>query len=290
LSYIVEKDGSVSSPILEESSGNGAFSRAALKAITKWTYEPALENGEPVQQCNQSVRFDFSLSDVDNAGASRKFSFQYKKTQALIADGNLKGALTNIEKMANKKRWNLYEDAWFSLLKANYHHAIDDSIKQLDHLNRVIHSSDYIPKDLYVNALSRTFILNVNQANYAAALRNFGALKKQDNATELVEQLQAYAEKVEDVIAGDNFLIKAGTIANDRPWSHALVRNEFTITDIKGELYKLEVRCNNRVMSYQVQDNVEWKIPSNWQGCTIYVNGADDASFNFVEIPMTKRS
>ena len=49
-SFVIEKDGSVSNVIQLASSGSKDMNQAAIKALAKWKYKPAIENGEPVQQ------------------------------------------------------------------------------------------------------------------------------------------------------------------------------------------------------------------------------------------------
>jgi len=91
VSFIVEPDGSTSNAIIENSSGRKSFEKEALRAIKKWQYEPAMEDGKPIQQCHNSVRLDFSMARRQE-GVSKKFLRLYnnfnealkKKDEALL--------------------------------------------------------------------------------------------------------------------------------------------------------------------------------------------------------------
>jgi len=68
LSFIIEQDGSVSNVIANETSGSLDFTKAATKAVKQWKYQPAMENGEPIQQCVNSVKIDFSMGENGTKG------------------------------------------------------------------------------------------------------------------------------------------------------------------------------------------------------------------------------
>jgi hypothetical protein len=41
---------------MQETSGSKDITLAAKKTVMKWQYQPAIENGEPIQQCVNSVQ------------------------------------------------------------------------------------------------------------------------------------------------------------------------------------------------------------------------------------------
>jgi len=168
----------VSSPIVEDSSGNRSFKRATINALTQWKYNPAIENGQAIQQCNQSVRLDDSLDWTSKAGATKKFVRYYKAITALIGAGELVEAKASMARLKATPRWNLYQDAWLSYLQATYYIATADEHQQLISLNRVISGRQYIPNGIRQSALVNAFILNLKFFNYAHALAAFEKLEK----------------------------------------------------------------------------------------------------------------
>ena len=73
MSYVIDKDGNVQDPMIEDFGGHSSFKRSALKAISKWKFEPAMKDGKATEQCHESVQFDFALED--NAGADRRVDY-----------------------------------------------------------------------------------------------------------------------------------------------------------------------------------------------------------------------
>jgi len=72
-SFIIEKYGSVSNVITKETSGSKDITLAAKKAVLKWQYQPAMENGKPIQQCVNSVQLDFRMHTDGARGATKRF-------------------------------------------------------------------------------------------------------------------------------------------------------------------------------------------------------------------------
>lgn len=284
VSFIVEKDGSVSSAIVEDSSGSKEFNKASLRAIKKWRYQPAVEDGEPVQQCNQSVRLDYSLGGEEQRGASRRFVASYKEISALIEAGKLGEAQERLSKLRNKTKWNLYEDAWFWNLSSQYYRVTNDKANQLKSVNRVLSARGFAPNDMRLRALVDAFILNYNGVSYAKALANFEQIKKAQNSETTVATLQPYVNKLHSLIAGDKPIVKASVIENQHRWRHLLVRNRFALEDVSGQLSKLEIRCKNKVFSYNAAAQNTWVIPRKWQQCYVYIDGTDNTQFKFVEL------
>ena len=85
-----------------------------------------------------------------------------------------------------------------------------------------------------------------------------------------------------------NTLIVKGDIKDKDYWHTSLVRNEFSLVNIKGALNKLDVRCANQRYIYTVEKDNTWTLPPNWKNCSIYVYGENHTSFKFVEHPINR--
>jgi len=90
LSYVVDKNGHVSDVIIDDYIGGKYFANAAVNAIKKWQFSPAMENGKPVEQCKKSVRMDFRMGNAENTNKiSRKFYAKYRKITNAFTKNNL---------------------------------------------------------------------------------------------------------------------------------------------------------------------------------------------------------
>jgi len=86
LSFVVDANGAVVDPVIEDSSGIRDFEKASLRAIRQWQYSPAIRNGKKIEQCRNSVQMNFKL-DKGTKGGRKRFVREYKNTdEALRAD------------------------------------------------------------------------------------------------------------------------------------------------------------------------------------------------------------
>lgn len=60
LHFTIDKKGGVTNITIEQSKPKGYFEEAAKKAISKWKFNPKIENGEPIEQLAQQ-RLEFKL-------------------------------------------------------------------------------------------------------------------------------------------------------------------------------------------------------------------------------------
>ncbi|MFT6919405.1 MAG: hypothetical protein ACJA2G_002041 [Cognaticolwellia sp.] len=91
--------------------------------------------------------------------------------------------------------------------------------------------------------------------------------------------------QVDEFIHSEKELIVDADIRSDNYWHYALVRNQFTLTNIKDKLNKIDIRCANKRHVYSIKNNNTWKIPDAWQQCHVFIFGEDNTKFNLVEHP-----
>jgi len=284
-SYIVEPDGSVSNVIITDSSGYKSFERATIKAIKKWKFTPAQENGKAIQQCHNNVQMDFTMVDKDG-GVSRKFLRKYNKAKKALAAKDFKDAQAQLVTLENHKQRRLAENFHSKLLQADYAKAINDKSLQLSALSSIgLTRSKIISPEQELSILHQKFILSAQLNRYKSALSTYSELEKLELAKPYLAQLSKIKQKVETFIESDREIVIQGDIKEKQFWYHSLARNNFSLTNIKGSLNKLDVRCANKRHVYSVEENNTWKIPSSWKGCSLYIYGDDNTQFMLVEHP-----
>ena len=284
VSYVVEPDGSVAYPLVESSSGGKRFEKSALRAVKSWQYQPAMSNGEAIQQCKTRVRLDFTLAG--KPGARKKFIIKYKGILKHIDKKELTEADKLLTKLRASKNWNLYEDAWYWLAKSDYYAAKSDDINELESLLHIIgNRDDYLPKQTYALVLSKIFILDVKLNRYAYALETFERIKNLDPESEQVTKFQTYVDKIKTLAKSQQLIAVAGTLDKQDFWQHKLLRSSFGFNGIKGQLNKMDIRCQNKLSTYQISEQKTWDIPASWGHCTVYVYGKKDSKFKLVELP-----
>lgn len=294
LSVVVDEDGGVIEPMIEDSSGNEGFEREALRAVRRWRYQPALLNGEPVEQAMTKIRMVFQLEDIQRPGASRSFVRSFREIQALIQDGDLEEANERLLDLRYSKRKNLYEDAWFWWLRYSYLNAsgTGDREEKAESLRRALgYQEDYLPADIFVAAAQSLYIMQIEDNDISGALTTFKRLRDSNQAkkSELFEQvlarLEPHYESVLHIVSGDGLLATPAEVGRYGYWVHDLLRRSFALGDVQGRLELVDIRCERATSRYPFlsEDNT-WTVPDSWGDCGVYIKGEQGATFTFFEM------
>lgn len=290
VSFVVDENGDVIDPIVEDSSGIKGFEKAALKAVKKWKYDPANRNGEAIEQCETKVQLDFKLQGNNKAGVRRTFYNNFREVQELLAENNMEQALAKFDELSSDKLYNRFENAWFWLLDSDIAIKLDDKKRAVSSAGRAILSSDSVSvlgDKNYKMIVNRKFSIELEMQRYSDALKTFENLQEQDDESlnELVELHRPYVEKINDLIASDAMLVNNGVLEEDSNWGYSLLRNNFALTDIQGRLDMVDIRCQNYRAKYTAEADNIWSIPESWGECRVHITGAPNSQFKLVENP-----
>lgn len=285
LSYVVSKEGAVIDPVVIDSSGNKIFEGTALRTVRHWVYEPAMLDGEAVEQSHTKAKITFFIRNV---GKNVRFSFskKYKKIAALIKNNNLERAAEEIEIISKKEMMNLSEDAWFWWLKTQLNLAINDKNSAYKSLLKALAFDDkYLPKTVYKNALIHLYKAEIEQAYYADALETLSKLEKLLTDKKNIEKLGKNSEKIKAFLESPNAISVNGKIGDQGVWIHKLNRREFNYQGTSDNVAWFEIRCDRNRQKFKFSLDNTWKIPKNWGDCTLFVYGEIGASVKIIEHP-----
>lgn len=323
LSFIVEPDGKTSNAIVESSSGISAFEREALKAVEKWQYDPAMENGKAIQQCYNSVRMEFSMGR-NKPTVSKKFYRLYDKLASALDAKEAKDIEDYAERVAKYKIKTLEESQYKYTILADYAEYVGDKEQQLSYLDAAASfsgASDYfkykrglesvasvglevdskssreeqlsaVKKRKYAHIdkvlfpiLHKKLVIELEFGQVSEALRTVNGLLLLDSASNNQAAYSKQKAFLKEIIDGDRPIVTSANIEENQFWHYRLLRNTFQLTDINGRLTKLDVRCRNKRHVYTVDDRSVWQLPETWQGCGVYIYGEDNTQFKLVELP-----
>lgn len=284
VSFVINKDGEVEDPVVQDSSGLKAFEKATLRAIKRWQYNPATQDGEVIQQCRNMVQIDFRLSG--SKGVTRKFMRRYKDVAEAINNKDLALAEALIAEMKDDQLWNHTESAYFWLADSHYAKAIDDPDRELKSVRRArAIDNDAIRESTAHYLLEREFVLSIAKSEYNEAMKAYSRLETLlDDEPEKLAQLAPYAEKVKALVQGTEPMVRKASINKEGRLFHQLSRNAFALDIAEGDLDEVQIRCDNKLSRYTAVSKSEWHIPSSWGQCSVYVSGSPGAQFEVVEL------
>jgi len=159
VNFMISAEGKPYEVAVIHSSGSESFERAALKTVSRWSFDPATMNGKPID-AGANYKIKFALSGPA-AGARSSFVRYYRKLQKSISERDQESAK---EELAALEPQNLYEDAYFHMARYSYYKEWGSKLQQLNALLLgVAHESqaNYLPKKLFMSALLSMFVLEV---------------------------------------------------------------------------------------------------------------------------------
>jgi TonB family protein len=294
LSYVVSREGEVTEVMIEDSSGNEHFERAAVRAASTWRYSPATLDGEPVEQSLTRMRHTFRL-EGESPGARPSFRREVGRIQRLIQDGSFEAAQERLLDLQYNGRHNLYEDAWFWWLQYAYLEARGetDTRKLIESLQRSIgYRDEYLPPDMFVSAAVRLYALHLQELQLKSARRVVEGLRESANTSrsqlfmQTLSQLEASLVDLDGIVNGPGLLRVNGRVGRYAYWVHELSRREFSLDEIQGELEVVDIRCDRGTRRYyEVSSGLTWSIPESWGDCGAYIKGSEGTTFALYEHP-----
>lgn len=284
-SFVIEKNGSVSNIVQIDSSGSKDISKAGLKALKKWQYQPAMENGQPIQQCVNTVQLDFTM-DKTKGGVRKRFSRKYKSALKALKEEKYVRFEELILEMKKIPYRYTSENNSLHTLAAEYAEVIGDKNKQLRHLSSISFVKSERFNKYKLAVLHERFFLAASLNEFQNAYRVYTQLKTMDEAKPYFSEYDKVIAKIDAFIGSEQDIIVDANISDNDFWHYTLVRNEFSLVNIEGSLHKLDIRCANKRHVYSVENNNTWTIPKAWENCSILVYGDDNASFKLIEHPI----
>mgnify|MGYP003915161777 CR=1 FL=1 len=282
-SFIIEKDGSVSNIVVGETSGSRDMTREGIRALKQWKYEPAMIDGKPVQQCNNTVQLDFRMSDNSRRSVSKRFRSRYKKAMKAIQNNKFEEANTHLAAIKQFKNTNITEHNYYQLASLLLSEKLGNKQQQLHHIYQISHRGDYLNNELKLTLLQKKFALEVDSNKLFNAFNTYNQLAKHPLADTYLPKYQKVLDKIKHHIdQGDTISIQ-GNILDSEYWSHTLIGNQFSISDIEGNLTTLDVRCKTKHHKYTFEANNTWTLPESWKNCRVLVYGEDNAKFTLLE-------
>ena len=257
MSYVISDEGRVKDIEILDFSGDRSFKQAARKALQKWKYSPAIEDGKPIESCNTTIQFDFSMGKV----ASEKYLAQYSKTSDLFDNNNLPELEKSIETL--KAMTNNYdEEIRTNLLVGQYGELIKDKEIQFHAYSRVKNvSGSHLVNSIKIPVYQRLYSLYLGKNMIAKAYEISKEIIEMDDAKAIHKQMISHKLKVEQYVNSQKPITISADIEKRTNWQHTLVRDTFSIHNIDGHLTKLEIRCANKRKAFTIEDKTTWQIP-----------------------------
>lgn len=282
LNFMVDPDGVPYDITVNDSSGEEAFERAAVKAAENFRYEPAVFKGAAIDAgANMSITFE--LSGI--AGARSTFVKRYKRYNSLLDKGDEVAAARTLELLAKINR-NLYEEAYYQLILSKKHHQegdIDAEYQAIKRAGFIDKDRGYLPDDALTSVLLRKMDLELKLNKLVQAHMTIRNLQKRELDPELHTQLDEVAAAIRSVATADGVVKSNGRIRRDNLYVHELIKRTFGLEEIDGDVAEARLHCNKGSVGFVYREEMQYTVNEDWDNCTLFLIGNPDTTFVLVE-------
>jgi len=194
--YTVLQDGTVSSPIVEESSGSESFDKAAITAVSEWRYIPGEEQSE-----SALVNFVY---ERNQPFVSKKFYFRNEQIHKAINKGDFDEAQKRIDKMRQKDDLTASELAYSYITEGRIYAEKGDKVGQLQHFRMaMINDGRWLNREDYLKLLRASVVLELQLEDFSSALRDHALLSETGVGRKLATDLAEPIQVLEGMVASD---------------------------------------------------------------------------------------
>lgn len=292
LKFVVKADGTTDDIEVFDSSIEGYFDEAAIKATRNRVYQPATINGEPVMRGNVFLRSIFQITSSDG-GVSKSFLRYYRKASKALDEGQLDEAKSLIDKLDTNDKRLLAEVCYLDMLKARYYTKTGDDKATLRFVERaLVIADDVASKSVYIHLLRQAIVHNSKINNFQTSLEYYQTLMEVDENLSPDDPLHNYMMRVKQVVNGEESILTHGEVSRSCKfcedssgfWSHILNRNQFSIDQVAGQLTEIKIVCQNSSVTVSYSPEIAWTVNQDDGDCSIRVFGDMDTSFRLIEL------
>jgi len=196
VTFTVLPDGTVFSPIVEESSGSEAFDRAAIDAVSEWRYIPGKEQSESALV---NFVYERSLPFV-----SKKFYFRNEQIHKAINKGDFDQAQKRLDKMRQKDDLTASELAYSYITEGRIYGEKGDKVGQLQRFRKaMINDGRWLKRDDYLKLLRASVVLELQLEDFSSALRDYALLSETGAGRKQAADLEEPIRVLESLVAND---------------------------------------------------------------------------------------
>ena len=285
LHFMVDTNGSAYYISVADRSGSVLFEDAAIKALKGTKFRPGEYNGEKIDH-GYNMQYTFEMQDKKALFAS-SFKRRFYEVVNAIATKQKTKAEDGLEILRDRRR-TLHEDAMYWIAKYYFDQAWGTVSEQLQSVSRALghdRARRYMDTNLHQRLLWSKLLLQLEQKKYISAsttIERFIELKEVDEA--LLQKANELKRAIDDLKSSSSVISAAGKISSNGDWSYELIRNRFSVVDVKGVVEEMTLTCQRDRLRFRFKPDHEYSYNQSSGTCRVAVVGDPGTSFTFIQL------
>lgn len=291
LGFTIDAEGETKDIVVLDHVGSRSMLKAARLAVARWTYKPATENGQAVEQYGSAAEILYRAQNVGNAAVHDAVVARFDEGRALVAAGKYAEGIAVLEQ-SFALPLTLYEQAKVSFALAFAYEKSNNMPRALEHARHALIEDGHFLEKSVVPAAQR-LRLRVEAANgnvhHAACAPRLPESDPFDPSGVDRAATMKIVDAAKRRLASSDPLTVAATLtprpagAEGGVWEHPLSRRKFKFSGATGQVQEFRLTCVTQVARGPVNETAEWGVPAAAGPCTLRVFGSVDATVKLIE-------
>ncbi len=285
LHFTVDTEGNPYGISVADRSGSRLFEDAAIGALKGTRFRPGEYNGEKVDH-DYNMQYTFEMVDKRALFAS-SFKRRFYEVVNAISSKQKPEAEDGLEVLRERRR-TLHEDAMYWTAKYYFEQAWGTVSEQLLSVTRAIghdRARRYMDPNLHHKLLWSKLVLQLQLKKYVSALNTierFHEMKGVDEA--LLQNVAKFKRSIENLKSSSKLISIEGLIGPEGKWSYELIRNRFSLVDVRGVVEELILTCQRDRLRFKFESDREYSYNHSSGTCGVAVTGDPGSSFRFIQL------
>jgi hypothetical protein len=279
---MVDAEGRAFEPVIMDSSGHSSFHAAAIRALERSRFDPAMLNGKPIIG-SMTVLYRFDLG-VDSYGATQRFSGAYTRWQDALTRENRHDVEESLGRLEDIGATNHYENALLGLARYSSARLYGTEVEQIQHINQALSlasspdDSSFLDEELVRNLRRALLQLQIRNNRFSEALGTF-ELMEASGDTEALTQFRDPIAALQEFRNDDSEYLIPLRLDEHGLTGLQLFKDQFAFIDGEGELNEVVLRCEREHVAFVVERDILYNVEPQWGDCSIQILGRAGADF-----------
>ena len=285
LHFMVDTEGNPYDISVADRSGRASFEDAAIRTLKGTKFRPGEYNGKKIDH-GHNMQYTFEMAGK-TALFANSFRRRFFEVVNLISSKQRTKAEDGVEILRERRR-TLHEDAMYWTAKYYFAQAWGTVSEQLQSVSRALghdKARRYMDVNLHQKLLWSKLLLQLQQKKYVSAsatIERFNELKGVDEA--LLQQAAKFKTAIDDLRSSSAMISVEGTISPSGGWSYELIRNRFSVAEVKGVVEEFILTCERDRLRFEFEPDREYHYNHSSGACIVGVSGDPGTSFRFVQL------
>lgn len=283
VNYMVDTQGNVFEPVVVESYGHRSFDTAALRAISRFKFEPATLEGQAVESAG-FTRLVFSLSDAHVV--REQFGYDYQRVMDSLSETDQERSKRLLDSLEIDEPVNHIEYAYLHFAKYRFTELYGSISEQQTYLSEALivdFDGNYILEESLVLPLKqKLFVLSVMTKHYLDAVSLFEDIASSGDR-EFINKFSSAYQQLLGVREDESSYARAEDLGKSGVQNLGLFKSGFYMDNVVGDIAELKLRCQAKYQFFAFDPELTYQIPDSFGECRIQVIGDPGSTYDFVQ-------